>query len=53
MGFLRSLLRHLSSEWEQEERLKMKKIAHQYAERQWMDGHVIKKTGEVIPKESA
>ncbi len=46
------LWKKVVSEWNHEDDLNMKKIAHQYAERAWMDGHVIKKTGEVVPKES-
>ena len=53
MGFLRKLLRQLYADWHAEETLRMKKIAHGYAERRWMDGSVVKKTGEVIPRDSA
>ena len=30
----------------------MKYVAHRYAERAWMDGEVIRKTGEIVPRES-
>lgn len=39
--------------WHHEEEVHMKKIAFHYANRAQMDGDVIKKTGEIIPKESA
>jgi hypothetical protein len=38
--------------WTYEERLHWKKIAERYAERAWMDGDTIRKTGEVIPRQS-
>jgi len=49
----KSLMRTLWSEWHKEERLHMKKVAWRYSDRMLMDGSVIRKTGEVIPKESA
>jgi uncharacterized protein YihD (DUF1040 family) len=50
MRYLIEVFRHI---WSHEDDIHMKKVAHRYAERALMDGHVIKKTGEVIPKESA
>lgn len=47
------LLDWFKKEWHREEELHMKKIAERYAQRAWMDGDTIKRTGEVIPKESA
>ncbi len=32
---------------------RMRQIAEKYAQRQQMDGEVIKKTGEVVPRETA
>lgn len=48
----RSLLRSIRTEWHAEDRQHMRVIAHKYALRASMDGDVIRKTGEVIPKES-
>ena len=50
---MRSFLEALMRIWEEEDAIHMKSIAHKYAERAYMDGEVIKKTGEVIPRESA
>jgi len=49
---MRSILEALKKVWHHEEDFHMRKVAHRYAERAWMDGEVIQKTGEVIPKES-
>lgn len=46
------LWRRLIEAWDHEEGVHLRSIAHRYAERAWMDGEVIQKTGEVIPKES-
>lgn len=35
-----------------EDGVHMRRVANRYSERSFMDGEVIKKTGEVIPKES-
>lgn len=50
---LSSFLDDLRKEWNREDKLRMKKIAWRYSERMHMDGAVIKKTGEIIPRESA
>jgi hypothetical protein len=50
---LREICKSLSSEWHAEERLHMKQIAWRYSDRAQMDGEVVRKTGEVIPRESA
>ena len=50
---MRSLLQVIRGLWRAEEDLRMRRIAHGYAQRAEMDGHVIRKTGEVVPKESA
>lgn len=47
-GFLDWLARWWHHENEKNERV----IAHRASQRSFMDGHVIRKTGEVIPKES-
>jgi hypothetical protein len=49
---MRRLFEHLKKLWSHEEDIHMRKVAHRYAERALMDGHVIQKTGEVISKES-
>lgn len=49
---IRSLFKSIRSEWHAEERNHMRAIAHRYALRAQMDGHVIRKTGETVPKES-
>jgi hypothetical protein len=50
---LLKLFDKIMAEWNIEDTMRMKQIAHNYAERRWMDGSVIKKTGEVIPRDSA
>ena len=45
-------LEQLRKAWHYEETLHMRKLAQRYANRAMMDGSVIKRTGEVIPKES-
>lgn len=50
---IKSILRSFSEEWHAEERLHMKRIAWRYSDRMLMDGAMIQRTGEVIPKESA
>ena len=50
---MRPLLEALDRLWTREDDNHMKRIAFKYAERMRMDGNVIKKTGEIIPKESA
>ena len=47
-----TLIEHIKREWFREDTLHMRKIAQRYADRALMEGHVIKKTGEVFPKES-
>jgi hypothetical protein len=49
---IEKLWRKIVYEWDREHDSHMKKVAHRYAERAWMDGDVIKRTGEVVPKES-
>ncbi len=49
----RTLLDALTRLWTHEEDGRMKLIAFRYQERARMNGDVIKKTGEIIPKESA
>jgi len=49
---LRSFFEAVRHLWTHEDNSHMKKIAFRYAERAHMDGNVIKKTGEIIPKES-
>ena len=49
----KSIMRTIWYEWHKEGRLHMKKIAWRYSDRMLMDGSVIRKTGEVIPRESA
>ena len=39
-------------EWHREDRIHMKGVAERYAQRAWMDGETVRRTGEVIPKES-
>lgn len=48
----RSLIKSCKAEWHAEERNHMRAVAHRYALRAQMDGHVIRKTGETVPKES-
>jgi len=49
-------IKHLASVWKDqrdaEEKQRLKVIAHSHYLRAYMDGEVIKKTGEVVPKES-
>ena len=47
------LVKWFEEELERDEKLRMRTLAHHYAERAKMDGEVIRKTGEIIPKESA
>lgn len=53
MRVLRRLAKLFHDEWEREEQTRMKYIAQRYAERAWMDGNTIRRTGEVVPRESA
>jgi hypothetical protein len=46
-------LEQLRRAWNYEETLHMRKIAEGYAQRAQMNGDVIKKTGEIISRESA
>lgn len=50
---VKALLEWFRHEWHREDRIHTKRIAERYAQRAWMDGNTIKRTGEVIPKESA
>lgn len=50
---LKSLLKSFSEEWHAEDRLHMRRIAWRYSDRMLMDGAVVQRTGEVIPRESA
>jgi phosphoribosyl-dephospho-CoA transferase len=50
---MREWLDALKHVWHQEEDAKLKRIAHRYDLRRHMDGDVIQKTGEIIPRESA
>jgi hypothetical protein len=50
---IRNLFRSLSDEWHREDTTRMKQIAWRYSNRVSMDGAVVKRTGAVIPKESA
>lgn len=43
----------LRKEWNREDKLRMRKIAWRYSDRMLMDGAVIRKTGEIVPRESA
>lgn len=52
MRVLRRLVKLFRSEWEREETIHMKRIAQRYADRAWMDGDTIRRTGEVVPRES-
>lgn len=49
---IEKLWKKIIEEWDREHHVHMKHVAHRYAERAWMDGEVVKRTGEVIPKES-
>ncbi len=49
---MRSLVEALNRLWTHEDDSRMKLIAFRYQERARMDGEVIKKTGEIIPKGS-
>ena len=49
---IEKIWKKIIDEWNREDEVHMKHVAHRYAERAYMDGHVIRKTGEVIPKES-
>jgi hypothetical protein len=49
---MRNLLHIIRKLWHAEEDLHMKRIAQRYAERAWMDGVTIRRTGEVVPRES-
>jgi hypothetical protein len=50
---LLDLIDKIKKEWHVEDTLHMKKVAQRYAERASMDGYVIRKSGEIIPRESA
>lgn len=47
------LLDHLRKAWRHEETIHMRLIAERYSDRAHMDGDVIQKTGELVPRESA
>lgn len=49
---MRSWWDSLKEVWAHEEKRKIQWIAHRYYLRSHMDGEVVQKTGEVIPKES-
>ena len=49
---MRNLLHILRKLWRVEEDSHMRKVAMRYSLRAQMDGHIVRKTGEVIPKES-
>mgnify|MGYP001279697140 CR=1 FL=1 len=50
---MRQLIDHIWRIWYGEERAHMREIAHRHYLRTVMDGEVIQKSGEIIPKESA
>jgi len=49
---IEQLFKKIVYEWDREHHTHMKKIAHRYSQRALMDGEVVKRTGEVVPKES-
>lgn len=52
LALLVRLRERLRREWHQPERLHMKRLAERYYLRAQMDGHVIRRTGEIVSKES-
>jgi hypothetical protein len=49
---IEQLFHKIVYEWDREHHAHMRRIANRYSLRAQMDGEVIKRTGEVVPKES-
>jgi uncharacterized protein YihD (DUF1040 family) len=49
---MKKLIEFFKKEWHREDNIHLRQIAERYAQRAWMDGETVRRTGEVIPKES-